>query len=60
MFDSELDISSLNNTDALSINLSARSQRSQRLDYMFSMMVVMRRQSQKIVTVYKIVTKEKD
>ena len=60
MFDGELDISSLNNTDALSINLSARSQRSQRLDYMFSMMVVMRRQSQKIVTVYKIVTKEKD
>jgi len=33
MFDSELDISSLNNTDALSINLPARSQRYQRLDY---------------------------
>ncbi len=31
--DSELDISSLHNTDILSINLPARSQRSQRLDY---------------------------
>ncbi len=33
MFDSGLDTSSLSNTYALSINLPARSQRSQRLDY---------------------------
>ncbi len=33
MSDSELDTSSLHNIDALSINLPARSQHSQRLDY---------------------------